>query len=297
MRLTLLLTALATSACTLDRKPDYLGDLQVLGLESKSGRVETYYSVGAEERAAALQNVFEDALQYFEERLSVSPTVVLAVLNPMDWEYVSPMSYGAPWASHEPPLVVMPANLDRSVMVQQYPSHDRVSRANLGALADVGLTHQTAPYRFNDLIAYHEIGHLVVYALGLNQNKIWLDQMLATFVGYAYLRDRYPEVARAWDVLVNVNIEALRPDYRSLDKFEMVHDNTTRHTYWWFQALFHRRAVELYESRGLNVLSDLRSAGITNEKYSRNSAELLAELEAILPGFQRWARLVEGRTD
>ena len=298
VRLTLLLAAVATSACTVDHTPDYLGHLRELELESKSGRVETYYSAGAEERAAKLQKIFEEALWYFEERLSVSPPVVLAVLNPMDWEFVSPTGYGAPWASQAAALVVMPANLDQSAIVQEYwLPRERLPRATLRALRNVGLTRETAPYRLNDLIAHHEIGHLILYALDLNQNQVWLDQMLATFVGYAFLRDRYPDIAREWDVLLELDVEALRPDFRSLDKFEWVNDNMTRHTYDWFQGMFHQRVIELYESRGLNVLSDLRSAGITNQKFYRNSAELLAELETILPGFQRWARLVEGRTD
>jgi hypothetical protein len=59
--------------------------------------------------------------------------------------------------------------------------------------------------------------------------------------------------------------------------------------------MFHARLAELYEERGLEFLNDLRAAGlITGVKYEM-ATELISHLEEVVPGFQRWAALLEGR--
>ena len=70
------------------------------------------------------------------------------------------------------------------------------------ALEAAGVSIQEAPYRLNDLIGYHEVGHVVIWEYGLRQPQSWFDEMLATFAAYAFLRDRYAGEARVWDALM-----------------------------------------------------------------------------------------------
>jgi hypothetical protein len=71
----------------------------------------------------------------------------------------------------------------------------------------------------NDLIGFHEVGHVVIWEYGLRQTQRWCDEMLATFAAYAFLSDRHPDEARVWDALMQRRIESLRPDSRDLDIF------------------------------------------------------------------------------
>jgi hypothetical protein len=67
----------------------------------------------------------------------------------------------------------------------------------------------------------------------------------------------------------------------------------SQETLGWFQTMFHVRLAEVYSVRGLKFLADLRSAsGAAGVKYD-TAAELLLRLEAVVPGFQRWAQVVE----
>jgi hypothetical protein len=155
------------------------------------------------------------------------------------------------------------------------------------------------PYRLNDFIGYHEVGHVVIEALGLSQTQGWFNEILATFAAYAFMRDRHPDYARAWDALMQFNIETRQPDFRSLSEFERQYAQVPRggmsmETLGWFQGMFHVRAAEVYSARGLEFLADLRSAGITAGATYDTPVELLTRLEAIVPGFQRWAQWVEG---
>jgi hypothetical protein len=207
------------------------------------------------------------------------------------------MPYGIPWASSSPYVAVLPADLERSVIVLAFSNvREKASAGTLRAMEDAGLSLALAPYRLNDLIGYHEVGHVVIDAHGLTQTQHWLNEMLATFAAYAFMRERHPELARAWDALMRFNVEAYRPEFRSLDVFEKRYDEIPQETYGWFQGMFHTRLAEVYENRGLEFLKDLRGAGVVAGAKHDTASELIARLEKIIPGFQRWATLVEGQS-
>lgn len=291
-----LLALVASPITAAARQTNYLERAQQLGLESVGGRVPTYYSSGARERAIALQKILEDALVYFIDRFGVAPELALAVLNEDDWARVRALPYGVPWVSSSPHLAVLPADLDRSVIVRGFSGvKERASPATRRALQDAGVAFEQVPYRLNDLIAYHEVGHVVASKYGLSQTQHWLDEMLATFAAYAFLRDRYPKVARAWDALMRFNAEAYPPEFQSLEEFEKRYDNMPQETYAWFQGMFHMQLAELYEKRGVEFLNDLRQAGIVAGIKYQAVSELMMRLEKVAPGFQRWATLLERR--
>ena len=294
-RFTLLLV-LGWPASVFAQKVNYLERVQQLGLQSNAGRITTYYSAGAGERANGLQRMLEEALAYFQDRIAVGPNISLAVLNESDWARVRPLPYGIPWVSYSPYIAVLPADLERSVIVRSFSStRDRASEVTRRALDDAGVPFEQVPYRLNDLIGYHEIGHVIIEARGLTQTQRWFDEMLATFAAYAFMRDRHPTIARAWDALMRLNLETLQPSFRSLDEFEKRYDDMPQETYGWFQGMFQMRLAELYEARGLAALNEFRQAGIIEGRTYETPAELLARLEKVTPGFQQWAALVEGR--
>ena len=57
--------------------------------------------------------------------------------------------------------------------------------------------------------------------------------------------------------------------------------------------MFHMRLAELYETRGIEFLNDLREAGIVEGMKYRTASELMMRLEKVAPGFQGWASLLE----
>jgi len=289
-----LIALLASSPAVMcAQQMDYLARAQQLGLDSLAGRVPTYHSSGARERAAALQKMLEEAQGYFTQRIGVTPDVALAVLSEPDWGRLRALPYGVPWVSNSPHLAVLPADLERSVIVRGFAGvRERASPATRRALQDAGVPFDQVPYRLSDLIAYHEVGHVVVATYGLTQTQHWLDEMLATFAAYAFLRDRHPELARAWDALMAFNIEVYSPEFRSLEEFEKRYDGMPQDTYAWFQGMFHVRLVDLYKERGIGFFADLRGAGIVAGAKYQTTSELLTRLDQVAPGFQRWATLL-----
>ena len=138
-----LLALLASPTTALAQAPNYLARVQQLGLDSLAGRVPTYYSSGARERAVALQQMLDKALVYFNDRTGVAAKLAVAVLNEADWAHVRSLPYGIPWVSYSPYLAVLPAELERSVIVRGFADvRQRASPATRRALEDAGLTWQ-----------------------------------------------------------------------------------------------------------------------------------------------------------
>jgi hypothetical protein len=128
--------------------------------------------------------------------------------------------------------------------------------------------------------------------------SFWLCaiEMLATFVGYAFLRDRRPGEARVFDALMQHHIETVAPAFRDLDSFKARYfDDIPQETYGWYQAMFHQRVAAAHKVSGLKFLTMLRTAGLTADVKYATAADLLKRLEEISPGFERWARTVSGR--
>ena len=277
------------------QQANHLARVQRLGLESLPGKVPAYYSPGARARAAALQKMLDEALVYFRDRLGVEPALALAVLDESHWTAVRPVPYGVPWVSYAPYVAVLPSHLERSVIVRGFASaRERVSAATRQALTEAAVAFDEVPYRLNDFIAYHEVGHVVIEAYGLTQSQRWFDEMLATFAAYAFMRDRHPDQARAWDALMRFNIDTGRPEFRTLDEFERRYADLPQETYGWFQGMFHLRLADIYRTHGVAFLPELRAAGITAGIRYDTPADLLARLERIANGFQRWADTVAG---
>ena len=198
----------------------FLARIQALGLESLPGRVAAYYSPGARKRAALLQNRFSEALTYYDDRLGVAPTFAIAVLNEAHWKEVRHVPYGVPGVRGAPYVAYFPSDLRTSVIVTGWQAAaGRPAPVSERALEAAGVSLEEAPYRLNDLIGYHEVGHVIVSEYGLQQTQSWFDEMLATFVGYAFLRDRRPGEARVFDALMQHHIETVAPAFRDLDSF------------------------------------------------------------------------------
>ena len=146
-----------------------------------------------------------------------------------------------------------------------------------------------------DLIGFHEVGHVVIWEYGLRQTQRWFDEMLATFVAYAFLSDRHADEARVWDALMQRHIESLRPDFRDLDIFNARVDELPIETFGWYQAMVYQRAADVYKKAGLQFLPALPKAGLTADVKYATAADLLQRLEEISPGFERWAHTLDER--
>jgi hypothetical protein len=238
------------------------------------GPIPTHFSPGAEQRAKDLQGVLAKASAFYQERLGLSPTFTLALLDPQAWKSVTggAVPYGLPFVNGAPPVMVMPFRQEGAIVTGYMANASRLP-AEVVKLVEASRRPFAAHVAdMVDLVGYHELGHLYVGEWGINPHTRWFSELLATYFGYAFLAERLPELARTW---------------------EIVYSGVGADNYIWYQGRFSERVFAIFAIERLDFLRKVKDAfpGPPNERLA--SDQLLEQLEKVRPGFKEWVRSVE----
>ncbi len=271
--------------------PELLDRVRTLGLRSAHmGRLTAWFPPALQARAEALGGLVGDAAAFFHEQLAIDGQLHLAVLSREHWAALIPWQpYGIPGVAGRPPVVFMPAGDDGLAAEDALALQPRVAPSTLQALAAAGFGYESASRRYVDLVGLHELGHAYARRYGIWANCRWLDELVATYFAYAYLRPRRPALAALWDGVLQAYVDAVRPTHRSLEDFDRLYFGVGAQNYVWYQAQFQRRVREVHEARGIDFLVDLRMRFGTPSPAALPPERILARLEAVLPGFVAWA--------
>ena len=261
------------------------------------GAVPTYYTPGYERRARALQDFFTRELQFAHSRMQFRLAVSLAVLDAAQYRLTEhQIPYPTPSCTGDPPVAMMPVNWigGPDVLPREEDAPDTVRRA----VAEHHLQWSDAGNRAYDLWGGHELGHAILEAYGINPGTRWLNELVASYVLYAYLASAYPDQLWLIDVL-EVGGRPNRPQkFVSLADLEsnylLIAVDDPRN-YLWYQAQFFEQIKKTYARHGTGLLRSLRRVfPDRNYKFaSLGTAETLRRLDTIDPGFSAWARTLE----
>ncbi len=276
--------------------PGLLERVQALGLEQHAaGRVTAWYPAGLRSRAETLRALIDDAAGYFRRQLGIEGELHLAVLTREQWDRViDGQPYGIPGVAGRPPVVFMPAGDDGLAAEDALALRPLVAPATLEALADAGFDYETASRRYVDLVGLHELGHAYARRFGLWANCRWLDELVATFFAYAYLREQRPALARLWDGVLQAYVDAVVPAHRTLEDFDRLYFGVGARNYVWYQAQFQRKVRQAYEARGIAFLRELQAHFGTPSPVVLAPERILARLDPVMPGFRAWAASLAG---
>jgi hypothetical protein len=258
-----------------------LARIEALGLESmKVGRVTTLCAPNDRARAKELAELSEAAAAVFERALGVSFEFRLAALGPNQWFSTAGgpgMPYGIPWALTAERLMVVPASLREGVLING--------------------TDAVADRRRVDFVTLHEFGHLIAkqYLHPTSAHEelpiLWFEEIVATYFGYAFVssidRDWAEASRREW----MADVAGYTPRTRSLDWSFMrgLPPAELASTYGWYQVVLNLRVADIYATHGLGFLRALKENLPFHSMNTWTTESLLADLERITPGFQRWA--------
>lgn len=261
-----------------------------------TGEVLTYYTPGYEQRARDLQRFLIDELGFSRKQLQVELSLSLAVLDAKQWVQVErQVPYPIPSVSGEPPVAIMPASWQEAEGF--FPREREATPTLQRVIGAHGLTWREANHRAGDLIGGHELGHAIVDAYGIVPGTHWLNEMLASYVLYAYLQHRRPD--RLWliDVL-QAGKHANRPqNHVSLEDFESMYmDILTKDgdNYGWYQNRFLEQLRNVYARHGVDFLRQVRKAFPPGPaRFALGNVETLRRLDAIDPSFSAWAKSLD----
>jgi len=259
--------------------------VRATGADSLLGGLPAFYSSGQSERATDLRELLAEADAHLSEQLGLQVGFTLAVLDESDWAGVWPFPYGLPYLSLGVPwTAVMPASPEASVL---YPDFVQMLGASRAA-------------QMVDNIGFHEVGHVYVSEFVYAGAVVgpppvrWLDEFLATYLAYAFLRAVAPERAAIWDDFAVAATSGPRPRLTSLAGFDAEYygylgspEGTPN--YSWYQAVFAERAAVVYDDLGIDFVAQVRDELAAMEPASWTNESVLEALEKLAPGSRAWA--------
>lgn len=281
------LTAIPASA----QEMTALYRVQGLNNPSALNRIRVYYSPGYEKRALELRAMIEDAMQFYERKLQIKEEINLAVLTPEQWRQVGlQVPYGVPNVSNPPRVIFLPAMTNNATTEANLSLKSKVSRQTLKMIESSGFTYDEGASKSVDLLGLHELGHVYSAAYGINAANKWLDEFLATYFAYAYLRQRHPKLARLWEGVSHAYLDGIEPKHTGLEDFERLYFRVGLDNYGWYQAKFLLKGAQIHKAKGLRFLEEVRKAFPKSERESVSLEVALSRLEKISPGFAAWSK-------
>lgn len=268
--------------------------VRALGLASLPGPLPTWHADDATERARALQRLIDGARLHYERTLGIELPLTLAVLTRAQWQpLITWQPYGIPGIAGRPAVIFMPADDSGLAAEDALALQPQVAAPTLRALADAGFSYEQAARRYVDLVGLHELGHAAVHATGIHPRSRWLDELLATFFAYAYLRDRQPALAVLWEGVLQAYVDAVDPRHTRLDDFDRLYFGVGARNYVWYQAQFQRLVRQAYEAHGWRWALEVRAQFGLPSAAPLAADAVLQRLEATLPGVRAWATSFE----
>jgi hypothetical protein len=265
-----------------------LAALRALGLNERPGEIAVHHTPGYGARAAALQSMLEEAADFFADSLGVRAPVSLALLDEAHWTAMTPIPYTFPFYAPSPGIIFLGATPEGIVSAGLRAGAEHLPAERLARIRDAGFTVEAASTAAVDLIGLHELGHLYVHAYGIQPPGHWLNEFLATYFGYAFLRRARPELAEMWLGIIPPPPGQRQP-HASLEDFDRMYFGVGPENYAWYQGMFAARVGEVFAAQGLGFLEGVRDAFPVGAADPVAAGEVMARLERLHPGFAAWA--------
>jgi hypothetical protein len=248
-----------------------------------------YYTEGHQEQALRLRALVEEAMRFYADSLGVQAPLSLAVLDRDHWGRIGVgQPYGLPGVGGTPPVAFLPATDDNVAADDALSIRASVSPAALRLVEASGHSYEDGARRYVDLVGLHELGHTYNRAFGIHPGHRWLNELLASYAAYTFLRQRHPRQAQLWDGILQGYVDAVRPGHTSLEDFNRLYAGVGPQNYVWYQARFQEMVRSTYEAKGVGFLREVRAAFPEGEPPASMDAAL-GRLERIHPGFRAWA--------
>lgn len=263
-----------------------LEQVQDLGTAKLEGSPMVYYSTNAQMSDAVFtQGLVAEAVEFYRSHPEVMVTLEIypAILNKNDWVTIPIAAlypYGIPNLSDDKPYVAfIGATDDNALTAYILQMEPMLPQQNVDAIGRTGFTYAQAAHLFPFMVAIHEMGHAYARELGIGYPLNYaraIDEMLANYILYAFLKEHRPALADIWDALSDGYVVTQCPKFTSVEDFDTRYDDIPTlggpENYFWYQGMIHHLSRELYKSEGLNFLKKMKevvAAGDRQKAYAK----------------------------
>ncbi len=248
------------------------------------------YSSGHRRRAGQLQAFVKSLHQTAEPYLGLGGKLELLVIKQQDWRQLFSYPYGWPFTRNKPAAagvsIIAAADYPLRFLHRWDDIFVRAAKAGHGPPGDLR--------EFLDLLIGHEWGHAAANLSGLRSRVKWFDELMASYLFLAALKELEAEVLYArfldWAELEIAGSTVSRID---LGAFEYPLSRLRFENLLWFQAVFTLRAAEMLTKWSWDFPKALA------EKLDQaNRGDVARALVEIEPSFKDWfAIFAANKTD
>jgi hypothetical protein len=300
-----LLAAMSLTA-SVAQAQTHLEKVKALRLDSlKAGSNVAYYSEGQEARARVFLTLIHDMEAFYAREKNWRLAQFVAVLSEKDWRATIENPYGVPGVRYPGPISFVPADVQRGVVYRDIVSlWDRVTPELEAEIKQVCGSIETCAADGSDAIITHELGHVYEEYAGIGRPNVWVGELVADYLSYAYLRERRPPQFKPY-LLIHRLSASSPPQFNSLDEFERNVSSAVPAELGRLHAVLLERVQEVYAKQGLRFIEKVAAAFPRQERPTGcptsgaaaglcesqrlPQEEVLRRLEAIEPGFTAWA--------
>ncbi len=219
--------------------PLFLGakELKESDLESLlffPGIVETYYSEGNEIKARYLQELVQDAVVFFQDKLQDTFDIKLLVLDKKDWKLLVGGPYILYGFSRDPDRIEMGVH---NLFKIELPENETLYGKNEAFLWD--------------FIAVHELGHYISYHKKVKGIR-WTSEFFADYIMIGFLLEKIPD----WKLPSSISTfyKYLPFKHKSLEDFGKYYSSIGPLNNSIYQAKFEQLAVKIFNKRGWDFM-------------------------------------------
>jgi hypothetical protein len=200
------------------------------------GKVSTYYSKGCETKAKYLQELVQDAIVYFQNKLQDTFDIKLLVLNKSDWKLLVGGPYVLPDFAKNPDRIEMGIN---ELFKIKLPENETLYGKDKAFLWD--------------FIAIHELGHYISQHKKVKSIR-WTSEFFADYIMICFLLEKIPD----WKFPSSISafFKYLPFKYKTLDDFGNYYSRMDPLNYSIYQAKFEELAINIVKKRGMNFMYD-----------------------------------------
>ena len=270
-----------------------------LKLDSLPGDPKVFYSANHRPHALRVQAFVAEAMEFYRDSLgAVTPFTMLLVSKP-DWTHAfGPRFWG--FASNrgvaggDEWAIIQPATGDGALADLIGPAESKAPPELWAELNPGRLSAEELAQRHIDLVVVHEYGHVLVRSGGvpIRWGRDWFQEFLATYLMYAFLASRHPELAQAYTAWDRVVVRVVPEAYTAIRRFDDGDGWQSRvgsRRLLWFYASVGDRVRACYPRHGLDLIRRLTVSLSPKSGWIMPRDELLRILDKECGGFDRWA--------
>lgn len=220
---------------------------------------EVYYSKGYKEKAISIQNLMNQASQFYKEKFAVNLPLFVFYSNKEDYEKYFDLHYGIPFVDEEkqPYFVFLPSEIG-VISEGALSVENQVCKNIKSRLSSLGFSYESAASTYVALIGLHEIGHTIVETLGIGGVNYWLNELMATYISYCYMIKEHPHYASLYMTMSEIYFrEESTFEYKELSTFDEYYHiipSQDPANYDWYQKKLNLFAKEIYDIYGIDFV-------------------------------------------